>query len=60
MTSLQRTALEATVLGRQKIEKGDRVVMMYASADVDVEVFENLRRFDIRRDRNPHLGFGGT
>jgi cholest-4-en-3-one 26-monooxygenase len=60
VTSFQRTALEDTELGGQTIRKGDRVVMLYASANNDEEVFENPREFDILRDPNPHLAFGGT
>ena len=60
VTSFQRTALEDTELGGQTIRKGDRVVMLYASAINDEEVFENPREFNILRDPNPHLAFGGT
>ncbi|BDB58771.1 cholest-4-en-3-one 26-monooxygenase [Rhodococcus rhodochrous J3] len=60
VTSFQRTALEDTELGGQTIRKGERVVMLYASANNDEEVFENPREFDILRDPNPHLAFGGT
>ncbi|WP_420749164.1 cytochrome P450 [Rhodococcus sp. O3] len=60
VTSFQRTALEDTELGGQTIRKGDRVVMLYASANNDEEVFENPREFNILRDPNPHLAFGGT
>ncbi|MCZ1073093.1 cytochrome P450 [Rhodococcus sp. A5(2022)] len=60
VTSFQRTALEDTELGGQTIRKGDRVVMLYASANNDEEVFENPQTFDILRDPNPHLAFGGT
>jgi cholest-4-en-3-one 26-monooxygenase len=34
--------------------------MFYSSANFDGDVFENPERFDIMRDPNPHLGFGGT
>ena len=34
--------------------------MLYASANNDEEVFEKPREFDILRDPNPHLAFGGT
>ncbi|MCJ0902892.1 cytochrome P450 [Rhodococcus sp. ARC_M6] len=60
VTSFQRTALEDTEVGGQKIKKGDRVVMMYASANFDEDAFENPTKFDIMRDPNPHVGFGGT
>lgn len=58
--AFQRTALSDTELGGQQIEKGDRVAMFYASANFDEEVFEDPMTFDITRDPNPHLGFGGT
>jgi cholest-4-en-3-one 26-monooxygenase len=60
VTSFQRTALEDTELGGVKITKGQRVVMFYRSANFDEDVFEDPYRFDILRDPNPHVGFGGT
>ena len=38
---------------------GQRVVMFYRSANFDEEVFDDPFAFDIRRDPNPHVGFGG-
>jgi cholest-4-en-3-one 26-monooxygenase len=60
ITSFQRTALEDTELGGVHIEKGQRVVMFYRSANFDEDVFADPYRFDILRDPNPHVGFGGT
>ena len=34
--------------------------MFYSSANFDEDVFEDPYTFDILRDPNPHLGFGGT
>lgn len=59
VTSFQRTATRDTVLGGQEIKKGQRVGMFYASANHDPEVFDHPDRFDITRDPNLHLGFGG-
>ncbi|MCZ4125305.1 cytochrome P450 [Streptomyces sp. H39-S7] len=59
VTSFQRTATRDTVLGGQEIKKGQRVGMFYASANHDPEVFDHPERFDITRDPNLHLGFGG-
>ncbi|GAA2452975.1 cytochrome P450 [Streptomyces mauvecolor] len=59
VVSFQRTATQDTELGGQKIKAGDRVGIFYSSANNDPEVFENPERFDITRDPNPHLGFGG-
>ncbi|MEV5598362.1 cytochrome P450 [Streptomyces sp. NPDC052496] len=59
IVSFQRTATQDTTLGDARIEKGQRVGLFYASANHDPEVFENPGTFDITRDPNPHLGFGG-
>ncbi|MFF7436619.1 cytochrome P450 [Streptomyces sp. NPDC008122] len=59
VVSFQRTATQDTELGGQKIRKGDRVGLFYSSANNDPEVFTDPERFDITRDPNPHLGFGG-
>ncbi|MFI6053489.1 cytochrome P450 [Streptomyces violascens] len=59
VVSFQRTATQDTELGGQKIKAGDRVGIFYSSANNDPEVFDHPERFDITRDPNPHLGFGG-
>ncbi|MFJ6630032.1 cytochrome P450 [Streptomyces sp. NPDC091376] len=59
VVSFQRTATQDTELGGRKIKKGDRVGLFYSSANNDPEVFDNPEAFDITRDPNPHLGFGG-
>ncbi|GGT11393.1 MULTISPECIES: cytochrome P450 [Streptomyces] len=59
VVSFQRTATRDTELGGQKIRAGDRVGLFYASANHDPEVFTDPDTFDITRDPNPHLGFGG-
>ncbi|MFJ9705856.1 cytochrome P450 [Streptomyces sp. NPDC101234] len=59
VNSFQRTATQDTELGGKLIRKGDRVGVFYASANHDPEVFTDPDDFDITRDPNPHLGFGG-
>ncbi|MFF4013980.1 cytochrome P450 [Streptomyces sp. NPDC001843] len=59
VNSFQRTAAQDTELGGKHIKKGDRVGLFYASANHDPEVFTDPGAFDITRDPNPHLGFGG-
>ena len=59
VNAFQRTATQDTELGGKSIRKGDRVGIFYASANHDPEVFENPDQFDVMRDPNPHLGFGG-
>jgi cholest-4-en-3-one 26-monooxygenase len=57
---LQRTAVRDTTVGGTPISAGQRVVMLYSSANFDEDVFDDPHRFDITRNPNPHLGFGGT
>ncbi|QNP72984.1 cytochrome P450 [Streptomyces roseirectus] len=59
VVSFQRTATQDTELGGKQIKKGERVGLFYASANHDPEVFERPGEFDVTRDPNPHLGFGG-
>jgi cholest-4-en-3-one 26-monooxygenase len=60
VTVFQRTATKDTELGGQLIKAGQRVGMFYRSANFDEEVFDHPGEFDILRDPNPHVGFGGT
>jgi cholest-4-en-3-one 26-monooxygenase len=59
VTVFQRTALNDLEIGGQQIKKGDRVGLYYASGNHDEDVFTNPDKFDITRDPNPHLAFGG-
>src|SRR6185436_17072060 len=59
VTVFQRTALNDVMVGDQHVKKGERVGLYYASANHDEDVFENPDVFDITRDPNPHLSFGG-
>jgi cholest-4-en-3-one 26-monooxygenase len=59
VTSFQRTALEDVELGGVQIKAGQRVGLFYASANHDTEVFTDPDVFDITREDNPHLAFGG-
>ncbi|KZS60142.1 cytochrome P450 [Mycobacterium ostraviense] len=60
VTAFQRTALADTEVSGVQIRKGQRVVMFYRSANFDDDVFDHPDIFDILRDPNPHVGFGGT
>lgn len=54
----RRTATTDTVVGDQQIAAGDKLAMMYTSANRDEAVFTEPDRFDITRSPNPHLSFG--
>ena len=60
VTSFQRTAVQDFELSGVPIKKGQRVVMSYRSANFDEEVFDDPFSFNVLRDPNPHVGFGGT
>ena len=45
-------------IGDQPVRAGDRVIMLYPSANRDESVFRDPFMFDIRRSPNPHLAFG--
>ncbi len=55
----RRTVMQDTVLGGQALKAGDKIIMYYPSANRDESVFQNANSFDIGRDPNPHIGFGG-
>lgn len=56
----QRTARRDTEVGGQPIKAGERVGLFYGSANFDEDVFDDPFTFDILRDPNPHVGFGGN
>ena len=57
---MRRTVAGDTTLGDVDLHEGDRVILYYASANRDEDVFEDPYAFDVRRDPNPHLGFGAA
>ncbi|MFE7743588.1 cytochrome P450 [Nocardia sp. NPDC057455] len=60
VTAFQRTATEDLELGGQHIRQGERLGLFYSSANFDEEGFEDPFTFDVLRNPNPHVGFGGT
>ena len=60
VTVFQRTAKQDIELGGQLVRAGQRVGLFYGSANFDEDVFDQPHRFDITRNPNPHLGFGGN
>jgi cytochrome P450 len=59
VTYWTRTAKVDLEIDGHTIPKGDRVVSMLRSANRDEEVFDRPFDFDIGRDPNPHVAFGG-
>jgi len=56
---MRRTLTRDFELSGVSMRQGDKVTMWYCSANRDERKFADPWRFDIRRDLNPHLGFGG-
>ena len=56
--NMNRTATADVELCGQQIRKGDRMLLLYPSANRDAAVFADPYRFDVRRDPNPHVAFG--
>jgi cholest-4-en-3-one 26-monooxygenase len=59
VVQFRRTATTDVELRGKQIRKGDKVVVYYASANRDEDVFDDPYRFDIGRSPNPHVSFGG-
>ena len=56
---MRRTVTQRTRLGGVGLNEGDKVLLMYGSANRDEEHFADPYRFDVGRQDNRHLGFGG-
>jgi cytochrome P450 family 142 subfamily A polypeptide 1 len=57
--NMNRTATRETELAGQKLREGDRLLLLYPSANRDERVFEDPFRFDVTREPNDHVAFGG-
>jgi cholest-4-en-3-one 26-monooxygenase len=57
--NFRRTAMVDTELSGTKISAGDKVVFFHASANRDEDIFSEPNTFDVGRDPNPHIAFGG-
>ncbi len=53
-----RTTRKESFVGGQLLKPGERVFLLYASANRDAQIFENGDEIDITRFPNRHIGFG--
>jgi cytochrome P450 family 142 subfamily A polypeptide 1 len=58
LNNMFRTAVADAELGGRKIRSGDRLCLLYASANRDEAFFERPDELDFDRDPNPHIAFG--
>jgi cytochrome P450 family 142 subfamily A polypeptide 1 len=56
--SMARTAVEDVELRGQTIHEGQKVMLLYPSANRDAAAFPDPFAFDVRRSPNEHLAFG--
>lgn len=56
--NMARTATRDVELGGQKIREGEKLLLLYVSANRDESVFREPDRFDAARTPNDHLAFG--
>lgn len=54
----ERTATEDTEISGVEIKTGQKIAALLGSANRDQSVFENSDELELRRDPNPHIGFG--
>jgi cytochrome P450 family 142 subfamily A polypeptide 1 len=58
LNNMFRTALADAEIGGQRIAAGDRLCLLYPSANRDEATFERPDELDFDRDPNPHVAFG--
>jgi cytochrome P450 len=57
--TFRRTTTREVELHGQRIDPGQKIVLFYHSANRDERAFQEPWSFDVTRDPNRHLGFGG-
>jgi len=58
LNNMFRTAADDTHIGEAAIAAGDRIALVYPSANRDADVFTDPDTVDLARDPNPHIAFG--
>jgi cytochrome P450 family 142 subfamily A polypeptide 1 len=56
--NMHRTVTGAVELGGRQLREGDRVLLLYESANFDETKFAEPERFDVDRAPNEHIAFG--
>ena len=59
VTFMRRTVTGPVTISDHDFVEGDKVVMLYGAGNRDPRVFDDPETFDVRRNPNPQLGFGG-
>jgi cholest-4-en-3-one 26-monooxygenase len=56
--NMNRTVVDDTELAGKQLRAGQKMLLLYPSANRDAEVFEDPFRFDVTRSPNDHVAFG--
>jgi cytochrome P450 len=59
ITWMRRTATQDGEVNGHRFSAGDKFLLFYAAANRDPKLFADPQMFDLTRDPNPHVGFGG-
>lgn len=59
VVNFRRTVMRDVTVRGTELHEGDKVVVFYGSGNRDEDVFADPDRFDVGRDPNPHMAFGG-
>src|SRR5829696_4821523 len=59
ITWMRRTATQDGEVNGHRFAAGDKFLLFYAAANRDPALFADPHVFDLTRDPNPHVGFGG-
>ncbi len=59
VTFMRRTVTGDVTVSGHDFSEGDKVVMFYGAANRDPREFSDPEVFDVRREPNAHVGFGG-
>ncbi len=57
--NMNRTLVRDTLLRGQRLREGDRMLLLYPSGNRDASAFADPDRFDVEREPNRHVAFGG-
>jgi cytochrome P450 family 142 subfamily A polypeptide 1 len=56
--NMARIATRDVEYGGQRISEGEKLLLLYPSANMDADEFPDPSRFDVNRDPNAHVAFG--
>ena len=57
--NMMRTTTREVEIRGKRLPKGERLLLLYPSANRDERVFNDPDVFNVARDPNPHVAFGG-